>query len=48
MRKREVFFRPVNLGERDGVVTEQQAGGADYLSGVCEFIERIIHCSAVC
>jgi hypothetical protein len=48
MRKPEGFFRPTNLGERGGVVTEQRAGGLNYLPGLFKFIERIIHCSAVC
>jgi hypothetical protein len=42
------FFRPTNLGERGGVVTEQRAGGLNYLPGLCKFIECIIHCSALC
>jgi hypothetical protein len=48
MSKPEGFFRPTNLGERGGVVTEQRAGGPNYLPGVFRFIKRTIHCSAVC
>lgn len=48
MSKPVGFFRPTNLGERGGVVTEQRAGGLNYFPGVFRFIERTTHCSAVC